>query len=156
MDSPLEGAGFELSVPGREKGDSAFSANHTPVRRAKWPSRIPAAPLILYSGPLAAPPACGYPTDSLVEGDGFEPSVPREDCQRPVMRGQFRTRLAAGGRWIRTIGTRQIFSGARRSPRKFIFRNINRLPRASRILARADIAVRNSLMVLFQFPVTAE
>ena len=96
-----------------------------------------------------------HPTRRWREMDS-NPRSPREDCQRPVMRGQVRTRLAAGGRWIRTIGTRQIFSGARRSPRKFIFRNINRLPRASRILARADIAVRNSLMVLFQFPVTAE
>jgi hypothetical protein len=76
--------------------------------------------------------------------------------RRARHRGQVRSGLSPGGRWIRTIGTRQIFSGARRSPRKFIFRNINRRPRASRILARADIAVRNSLMVLFQFPVTAE
>jgi hypothetical protein len=29
---------------------------------------------------------------------------PREDCQRPVMRGQVRTRLAAGGKRIRTPG----------------------------------------------------
>ena len=74
--------------------------------------------------------------------------------------------LSAGGRWIRTSGTaddarlldsalegdgfepsvpRQIFSAARRSPRKFTFRNfrnINRVPRASRILARADIALQ--------------
>jgi hypothetical protein len=44
--------------------------------------------------------------DSPLEGDGFEPSVPREDCRRPVMRGQVRTRVAAGGR-IRTLGPLQ-------------------------------------------------
>ena len=51
--------------------------------------------------------------DSPLGRDGFEPSIPR-----------------------------QIFSAARRSPRKLTFRNINRLPRASRILARADIALQ--------------
>src|SRR6202011_5491592 len=54
-----------------------------------------------------------FVADSPLEGDGVEPSVPR-----------------------------QIFSAARRSPRKFTCRNINRLPRASRILARADIALQ--------------
>ena len=44
-----------------------------------------------------------FALDSLLEGDGFDPSVPREDCQRPVMRGQVRRRLAAGGRRIRTL-----------------------------------------------------
>jgi hypothetical protein len=40
-----------------------------------------------------------------------------------------RTRLRAGGRWIRTIGTPPNFFGRPSIPAQFTFRNINRLAR---------------------------
>ena len=42
---------------------------------------------------------------------------------------QVRSRLSAGGRWIRTIGTPPNFFGRPSIPAQFTFRNINRLPR---------------------------
>jgi hypothetical protein len=83
---------------------------------------------------------------------------PRRDPPSPLSDGSIERRRKSDG--LRRRGTdgsqtrrwremdsnhrypRQIFSAARRSPRKFTFRNINRLPRASRILARADIALQ--------------
>ena len=49
-----------------------------------------------------------FAPDSALEGDGFEPSVPRRettlrDCLL-IEGSQVRRRLAAGGRWIRTLG----------------------------------------------------
>src|SRR6202030_4271510 len=49
-----------------------------------------------------------------------------------IEEGQVRTRLAAGGRWIRTIGTakKTTLFGCPRSVPQFAFRNKNRLFRA--------------------------
>src|SRR6202030_4481868 len=57
-DSPLEGDGFELPVPGR----------------------IYAAAMRSPRGPRLPRPTCWiqFAVDSLLEGDGFEPSVPRK------------------------------------------------------------------------------
>jgi hypothetical protein len=47
---------------------------------------------------------------------------------RSLPEGKVRTRLCAGGRWIRTIGTPPNFFGRPSIRAQFTFRNINRLP----------------------------
>src|SRR5690348_7363210 len=44
-----------------------------------------------------------FASDSLLEGTGFEPSVPPDRCRRHI-NPPFRSRLVAGGKWIRTPG----------------------------------------------------
>ena len=86
---------------GLRKNNRAENSHQIVRRRGQFNNALWRAPLKC-SGPI-------YPVRCLIS-------------RRPRVR-----RLAAGGRWIRTIGTPQNFFGRPSIPAQFTFRNINRL-----------------------------